>query len=227
MPRTLSPAGHTEQERIAPKSALRYRPIGPSSPRTDTPRVPRASRTQAMPRCATKQPQTSAPPPLAAEDIPTWQRTHAPASFWHSRRLVPGVMFGMLLAVCLIALGQIALSWFTTLRDNLQYGYPRTYQVNAVVGHHDSAAHPSHFLALNLNGQIEVIEFPGGDATHAVVYLINAQLAGPHADLVPVTLQFVDTRHDQQPDMIVQVGGEQFVYRTVNGQFQPLATGRT
>ncbi len=34
--------------------------------------------------------------------------------------------------------------------------YPRTFQVDAVVGHNDSATNPSHFIAMNLNGRIEM-----------------------------------------------------------------------
>ena len=227
MPRTLSPADNTEQqERITPKSALRHRPLGPVSSPMLAPRVARASRTQVMPRPTAKQERTSSPPPVTttSDELPPWQRVHPPVSLWHSRRLVPGAAFGMLLAVGFILLGQIALSWFNTLWDDIYYGYPRTSQINAVVGHHDSAAYPSHFIALNFNGQIEVIEFPGGDASHAVIY-IGPHLTGPHADLVPVTLQFVDVRHDQQPDMVVLVSGEQFIYRNMNGQFHAPATG--
>ena len=60
--------------------------------------------------------------------------------------------------------------WWQVTRDDLVYGRPRTFQVDAVVGHGDSAAHPSHFLVLNLSRQIEVIEFPGGDSAHAKIY---------------------------------------------------------
>src|SRR6266487_4661311 len=47
--------------------------------------------------------------------------------------------------------------------DIWHYGYPRTYQTDAVVGHGDSLAHPSHFIAINLDGHLEVIELSGGD----------------------------------------------------------------
>jgi len=39
-------------------------------------------------------------------------------------------------------------SWYNTWQDDMHYGRPRTYQVDAVVGHGDSAANPSHFLAV-------------------------------------------------------------------------------
>src|SRR5207302_7178556 len=56
--------------------------------------------------------------------------------------------------------------WWTRYQDDLHYGYPRTYQTDARVGHND-AAMPSHFIALNLHGHLEVIECPGADCTKA------------------------------------------------------------
>src|SRR5437868_1136344 len=45
-------------------------------------------------------------------------------------------------------------SWWSVTQDDWHYGRPRTYQTDAVVGHEDSPSHPSHFIALNLNGKI-------------------------------------------------------------------------
>jgi len=39
-----------------------------------------------------------------------------------------------------------------------------------VVGHNDSEAHPSHFIAINVDRHVDVIEFPGGDASKARIY---------------------------------------------------------
>jgi hypothetical protein len=86
------------------------------------------------------------------------------------------------------------------------------------VGQNDRPAHPSHFLALNLAGQLEVIEFPGGDAAHAKIYL-GPHLYGPDASQVPVTLQFVDGRHNGHPDMIMQFQGEKVIFRNAQGSF--------
>ena len=108
--------------------------------------------------------------------------------------------------------------------DGWQYGYPRTSQTDAVVGHHDSPANPSHFIAINLHSHIEVIEFPGGDVTHARVYL-GPTLIGTGQDLVPVTLSFKDVNGDGKPDMIVSVGGTIVVFINDNGQFRPLKPG--
>jgi hypothetical protein len=93
-----------------------------------------------------------------------------------------------------------------------------------VVGHDDSVTNPSHFLALNLNRHVEVIEFPGGDATHAKVYL-GPILVGPGQDLAPVTLTFKDVNHDGKLDMIVNVQDSHFIFLNANGQFRAPPAG--
>ncbi len=52
-------------------------------------------------------------------------------------------------------------SWWSTTQDDWHYGRVRTWQGDAVVGHGDSTTNPSHFIAVNLNGQVLVIEIPG------------------------------------------------------------------
>lgn len=128
---------------------------------------------------------------------------------------------GMLLMLALwVGLTQ-TLTWATNAVNTVKYGYPRTYQVDAFVGHNESAGTPSHFLAINLHGRIEVIELPGGDATHARIY-VGPQLYGPGSDLVPVTLQFADVTGDHKPDMILSVQGTRIVYLNDQGGFRPL-----
>lgn len=199
----------TSSDRLAPKSILRHRPIDPSANIVEPPRVPRASRTQ------THKPATAVTAPI---DVPVWKHTGQSSLPWRHHVLIVGIGVGMVFAVLLVCVGQALLGWLGTTMDDLHYGRPRTYQVDAVVGQNDSAAHPSHFLALNLKGQIEVIEFPGGDAAHAKIY-VGPHLYGSGADLVPVTLQFIDSRHDHHPDMVVQVQGEQMVFRNQQGAF--------
>ncbi len=199
----------TSSDRLTPKSTLRHRPILSDTTREEPPRVRRASRTQA------RQPDAK----TAAPEIPAWK----PATRLRSRRRprVPlvGIGIGMVIAVLVVALGQLVVGWMGNAWNELHYGYPRTYQVDAFVGHETGKA-PSHFLALNLKGQIEIIELPGGDASHAKIYL-GPHLYGPNADLVPVTLQFVDRRHDGHPDMLVLFQGERLVFRNTQGTFQP------
>ena len=115
-------------------------------------------------------------------------------------------------------------NWWQVTANDWQYGRPRTYQTDAVVGHNDSTQHPSHFIALNLNGHIQVIEFPGGDSTKAKIY-IGPVLNGAGQDLTPVTLEFKDVNSDGKPDMIVKVQDSRFVFINDNGTFRTLRPG--
>ncbi|HEV2662118.1 MAG TPA: hypothetical protein VGU68_16035 [Ktedonobacteraceae bacterium] len=205
----------TDDERLTPRSTLRHRPIAADTHQEEPPRVRRATRTQAPQPAAT----TTAP-----TDIPAWK----PATRLRPRKQqsIPmvAVGIGMVIAVIVVFLGQLVIGWIGTTWNDLHYGYPRTFQIDTVVGQGDSKVHPSHFLALNLKGQIEVIDLPAGDAARAKIYL-GPHLYGPNADLVPVTLLFVDTRHTHQPDMVMQCQGQQIVFRNAQGSFHAPPAG--
>lgn len=127
---------------------------------------------------------------------------------------------GMLVMLVLWTLLTMAASWWSTTWDDIHYGRPRTFQVDAVVGHNDSPTSPSHFIAINLNGRIEVIEFPGGDASKARIY-IGPQLYGPGEDLIPVTLSFVDVNGNHVPDMLIHFQSSHIIYINDQGSFRP------
>ncbi len=127
---------------------------------------------------------------------------------------------GMIAMLALWTLLTIAVSWWNTTWDDIHYGRPRTFQTDAVVGHNDSQANPSHFIAINLNARIEIIEFPGGDASRARIYL-GPQLYGAGSDLVPVTLSFVDVNGNHLPDMIVPFQNTHIVFINDQGGFRP------
>lgn len=114
------------------------------------------------------------------------------------------------------------ISWYGTTMDDIHYGRPRTSQVDYYVGHNESAGNPSHFIAINLHGHIEVIEFPGGDASHARIFL-GPQLFTANSDLVVVTLRFIDVNGDHKPDMVVNFQGSQVVFINDQGTFRPLS----
>jgi len=86
--------------------------------------------------------------------------------------------------------------------DDREYGYPRTYQTDANVGHGGA----EHFIALNNHGTIEVIEIPNdpGKTSQPRLYII-VRLSSQGADLVPATLSFPDVNGDGKPDMQVEV----------------------
>jgi hypothetical protein len=125
-----------------------------------------------------------------------------------------GMLFMLLAWTGLQALG----GWWSLHQDDVTYGRPRTAQYDVVVGQNDSAGSPTHFIALNLDATVVVIELPGGDSSKARIYR-GPQLFGPGAALYPVTLSFPDPAGDGKPNMEVHVQGETFVYLNQNGQF--------
>jgi len=136
------------------------------------------------------------------------------------RRLHWSVFVGLSLLVMIfgwIALGALG-TWWQTTQDDWHYGRPRTFQVNQVVGHHDSSQNPSHFMAMNLDRHVVIIEIPGGDVSKSVVFS-GPMLLGPGQDLAPVTLTFQDSNHDRKVDMVINVQGSQFVFLNTNGTF--------
>jgi hypothetical protein len=130
---------------------------------------------------------------------------------------------GMVAMLTLWVLGTMLINWWNMTLDDWHYGRPRTFQIDQRVGHGDSKT-PSHFIAINLNRRIEIIEFPAGDAAHAKVY-VALSLMGDDENLAVVTLSFKDVNGDGKPDMIVTVGETHYVFINDNGQFRPLKAG--
>jgi hypothetical protein len=109
----------------------------------------------------------------------------------------------LLIVVCHYLFNDLGV-WWQTHQDDSSYGMPRTYQVDAVVGHSDSSSNPSHFEAENIRGHIIVIELPGNDATKSRIYGITTEMNGDAS--VPVTVHFQDVNGDGKLDMIAVVG---------------------
>jgi hypothetical protein len=110
-------------------------------------------------------------------------------------------MFIMLFGwVALTALG----NWWQTTLDDWHYGRPRTFQTDQNVGHFNYA---SHFVALNLNGKIEVIETqPQNPNQQQSTHMYIVATLTTDQDLAPVTLRFEDLNGDGKLDMLVFVG---------------------
>ena len=107
----------------------------------------------------------------------------------------------MLIAVVFIA-GYIYIppAWQRHV-DDVTYGYPRTFQTDANVGH----GGVSHFIVLNLHGTIEVIEDPPNPTRNKPQLYLITQFGNSGADLLPATVSFTDLNADGKPDMQVTV----------------------
>ncbi len=243
------PVLQTEDE-IIPRSVIRHRPIknstSPGARRTVTtaatnPPVQRASRTRpAAPDTLDditewrhEEPQADTRPPVKEQPVRrptaiTRTSSHPPvtrasASKGEDTTQVHPLLYlglGMLGMLVLWTLLSAVFGWFNTTMDDLHYGRPRTFQVDAWVGHEQTGI-PSHFIAINLHGHIEIIELPGGDAAHAHIY-VGPQLYSANDELIPVTLKFLDVNGDHKPDMIVNFQGSRTVFINDQGTFRPV-----
>lgn len=145
---------------------------------------------------------------------------------WHGSRRFPllAIITGMLL-MALLAFGLSAFgSWWQIHQDDVTYGRPRTFQTDVVVGHGDDAAHPSHFICVNLNRHIVITEIPGGDTSRAIIYS-GPTLFGDGQDLTPATLEFRDVNGDGKPDMIVHIQDQRIVFINDGTKFRALQPG--
>jgi len=157
--------------------------------------------------------------------------SHDGATSWrqgwrHDKRFpMIAVVVGMLLMAALFLMMSTLGSWWQVHQDDVTYGRPRTFQADAVVGHNDSVTNPSHFIFLNLNRHVEIIELPGGDTTHARIYN-GPTLFGNGQDLTPVTAVFKDVNGDGKIDMVVQIQDQRLVFINDGTQFVPQQPGQ-
>lgn len=187
------------RDRSMPRSSLRHRPFVPNTTQTQV-QTPRASRAKQH-----REPHTTGGPPsvYTSKARGTW---------------LIYLVLGMLVAILLLWLGETLVNWTGRISDDLKYGYPRTSQVDHFVGH-ELGNQPSHFIATNVNGQIYIVEIPGGQPNNARL-LLGPHLVGPGADLAPVTLAFVGD--PQHPDLLVITDGIQVRFHNTGSAYAPV-----
>lgn len=210
----------------ASRSALRYRPI-------EADRVPSVSSVVRARRPRPDARETTAPVVADERDLeeetrvspqgpkaPTPRRNVVPA---HSRpRMRPLVLMtlGLVLALLLWVVAQQAIRWATNEYNNVVYGSPRTFQVDQVVGQGDSPRHPSHFVVINLHGEVTLLDFAAGDPSRVRV-LATLSIQGVDADQVVVTVRFIDLSQNGKPDLVIDMGGEKTVLINDGSTFRP------
>ena len=154
--------------------------------------------------------------------MPTLEERHRPidpdvlTKQVQTSRPSPYLVLGMLCACFLIWLAGLLWNWGSTTLDDLHYGRPRTTQIDRYVGH-ESGPVPTHFVALNLAGQVSIIEIPGG--TNTARLLMGPHLIGPGAELAPVSLSFPGD--PQHPDLLVTVQNIQTRFHNTGLAYEP------
>jgi hypothetical protein len=117
-----------------------------------------------------------------------------------------------LLVGAVVSVGQ---RWF----DDLHYGLPRTTHLSGFVGHEESNGQPSHFIGLNLDRQIIVLQMPGGKSENVRV-LPGPYLFGAGQEFTPVDLALRDMDDDSNVDLLITARNEQIVYLNREGTFR-------
>ncbi len=179
---------------------------------------------QPLPTQATRK-QTQAPvdDEEDLDDTDPYGNTSPPRRWRFGNRGMRLVYWGIILCIIMTA-GWIVLSllgsWLQTTMDDWHYGRPRTFQIDAVVGHGDSASNPSHFIALNLQGRVIIIEIPGGDASKSRIYQ-GPYIVGNGDELTPITLSFKDVTGNGLLDMEIHDQSTTFLYINEKGTFRP------
>lgn len=187
-------------------STRRYR-TAPSIPR-DTLDEPLIEEGKLRQRRASMQPTTPTPNTRSVHTntpaTPNTERLRLTRRFPSLAILLIGVASTVVLLIGLSAL----LSWWQLYQDDLHYGRPRTFQMDAVVGHGDSEKNPTHFIFLNLNRHVQIIEIPGGDSSRTRVYT-GPVLFGDGQDLTPVTGEI--RQENGRKDLVVHIQNQMII----------------
>lgn len=123
----------------------------------------------------------------------------------------------------LLVLGYLLLTpvftWSQRRFDDLRYGFPRATQLDGFVGHNEEGGDPTHLIAINLRGQVSILEIPGGD-TSKLRTLPGPYLIGVDGAYVVPRLSLADITGDGQADLLLNVREEVVVYVNENGTFR-------
>lgn len=149
---------------------------------------------------------------------------HPVASASNSSSTMKLALFGGAV-VCVLVLSYLVVSFavqtWQTWQDDMTYGRPRITRLMANVGHNEANGAKTLFTAQNINGQISITEFPGGDPTKTRV-IVGPQLFGKDKDLIPIKLQTKDVNGDGADDLIATADDQVLIYINENGNFRPI-----
>ncbi len=147
--------------------------------------------------------------------------TREVSSLRHAQQRIPQhwMTYGAYAVTALLALFALyvvmshVVAWGQVRLDDLRYGRPRTFHLEAPL-----PGGMTHFVAMNLDRQIVVLEISGSDLatirTHSGPYLF-----GTGEDLTPVHMRMEDVNHDHAADLVLQVKNEEVVYLNRGSEF--------
>jgi hypothetical protein len=137
------------------------------------------------------------------QQLPMTPQQQLPPPEPEKKRLHPLVFVGIALFAMIVGYAALTAlgSWWQGVQDDWHYGYPRTFQTDANVGHYGRV---SHFVCLNLHGEIEVIETQLGHPEASKIYIVMVLPADQ--DHVPVTISFQDINGDGKLDGLIHIG---------------------
>ncbi len=214
--RMVGTGGELAQPRVAPPA-----PLPGSAPRRQVSNVPSPNRygypedrgrRLAPPAPRMSQPQRPAANPLSRINL------QLNGSQLRVGLLIAGVV-GVLIVSYLVV--SFAVHTWQVWQDDMTYGRPRITRLEASVGHNELGGAKTVFIAQNINGQVSITEFPGGDPSKTRV-IVGPRLFGKEKDLVPIKLQIKDVNADGQADLIATADEQQLVYINENGNFRPI-----
>lgn len=121
------------------------------------------------------------------------------------------IVTGVLALLAMYVVLSTVIGWAQVTFDDIRYGRPRTFHMTAQVGPPGAASAPSHFMAINLDRQVIIVELQGGDAARIRTFP-GPYLFGAGEDLTPATMRMVDVNGDGIADLLVRVKDEEMVY---------------
>lgn len=140
---------------------------------------------------------------ITSRPLPTRDRAGPLAPRRSPKTHVPLALVAYALALlALVVLVQTLVTVAQRCLDDLRYGMPRRMLVQGIVGHDDGDGMPSTLQALNMAGQIVLIELPGSDPGRAVVLPAPFVIGADGVYVVP-RLALHDVNGDSHVDLLL------------------------
>lgn len=122
----------------------------------------------------------------------------------------------VLTLVAALILAMRLFAWGEQWINDWCYGTPRAVRLSGYVGHLEQTNAPTHFIALNLDGYVSVLEIPGGDMNQLRILPGPYVVGADGASVVPL-LNLVDVDGDGHNDLTMVLCGETIVYLNRDG----------